>query len=151
MRSAICLAGLVALSGCTAGALAPPARGGGSATTTIDVNLTSHSSTASLYGTLAGYAPTVTNVAVGTSIRFVNSDSFAHTATAIPGTTFPAGSPFFAGAQNQSRSLISQGFSSGTLPASASSQTILVDTAGTYLYGCFFHYGSPMRGAIVAR
>ena len=150
MRPALCLAVVVALSGCTAGAPAPPPDGGSSATTTIDVNLTSHSSTASAYGTLAGYAPPVMNVAVGSTVRFVNSDSFAHTATRSPGSTFPAGSPFSAGTQNQSGTRISQGWSSGTLPAGAASQTILVDTAGTYLYGCFFHYGSPMRGAIVA-
>lgn len=144
-------AALLALAGCTPGASAPPARGGMAATTTIDVNLTLHQSSASAFGTLAGYAPAVTNVTLGSSIRFINSDSFAHTASSIAGSTFPAGSPFSTAAQSQSGTMISQPFSSGTLPAGASSQTILIDAAGTYFYGCFFHYGSPMRGTIVAR
>jgi plastocyanin len=145
------LAALLALAGCTAGASAPPAGGGTATATTIDVNLTLHQSSASPFGTLAGYAPPVTNVALGSSIRFVNSDSFSHTASSIAGNAFPAGSPFSTAAQTQSGTMLSQGWSSGTLPAGASSQTILVDAAGTYFYGCFFHYGSPMRGAVVAR
>jgi plastocyanin len=131
-------------AGCTPGAITPSASSsGGAGVTTIDVNLTQHPD---------GYAPNVTTVAVGSSIRFVNTDGFAHTATAIPGaTTFPAGSPFTASAQSQSGSAVSQAWSSGTLAAGASSQTILIDRAGTYLYGCFYHYGSPMRGTIVAQ
>jgi plastocyanin len=33
----------------------------------------------------------------------------------------------------------------------SASQTILADKPGTYLYGCYFHYSAPMRGAIIAR
>jgi plastocyanin len=132
------------LAGCTPGAVTPlSSSSGGAGVTTIDVNLTMHPN---------GYAPDVTTVAVGSAIRFVNSDGFAHTATAIPGaTSFPAGSPFTASAQTQTGSAVSQAWSSGTLAAGAASQTILIDRAGTYLFGCFFHYGSPMRGTIVAQ
>jgi plastocyanin len=135
----------LALSACTPGAVAPSAGsgGGGTGVTTIDVNLTMHPD---------GYAPDVTTVPVGSSIRFVNSDGFAHTATAIPNaTSFPSGSPFSAAALTQSGTAISQSWSSGSLAAGAASQTILIDRAGTYLFGCFYHYGSPMRGTIVAQ
>ena len=46
---------------------------------------------------------------------------------------------------------LSGGFSSGALQPGSSSQTITADRAGTYLFGCFFHYGAPMRAAIVAQ
>jgi plastocyanin len=85
-------------------------------------------------------------------VQFVNSDSFAHTATAIPGaSTFPASSPFSVSAQQQSGTAISSAWSSGTLQAGQASQLIQIDAPGTYLFGCFFHYGAPMRGAIVAQ
>ncbi len=110
---------------------------------TIDVNLTLNT---------RGYAPDVLNVPVGTTIRFRNSDGFAHTATLIPGAAaFPDGSPFNVSAQTQSGSDVSKPWSSGTLAAGSSSQSILIDKAGTYLYGCFYHYGAPMQGTIVAQ
>lgn len=132
------------LAACTPGAIATPSgSSGGTGVTTIDVNLTAHTD---------GYSPDTLTVPVGSAIRFMNSDGFAHTATAIPGaTSFPAGSPFNASAQTQGGSAISQSWSSGTMAAGAASQTILIDRAGTYLYGCFFHYGAPMRGTIVAQ
>lgn len=132
--------------------------GGGSAPTSaqvakIDVNLTLHSSPTQLaQGTSAGYAPAQTNVAVGSFVQFVNSDGFAHTATAIPAAnTFPASSPFSTNAQQQTGNAVSSAWSSGTLQAGQSSQLIRIDAPGTYLFGCFFHYGAPMRGAIVAQ
>jgi plastocyanin len=144
----------LALAGCTAactpGAASMPAAGGPPATVTIDVSLTAHAAIPTAFGALGGYAPAVTTVAVGSTLRFVNSDGFAHTATAVSAAAFPVGSPFTASAQTQSGTALSQGWSSGTLAAGASSQVIAVDRAGTYLYGCFFHYGSPMRGVIVA-
>ena len=142
---------LLLLAGCTPGAAAAPTGGGGPAAVTIDINLTLHAAGASAFGTLGGYAPPLTNVAVGSTIHFVNSDSFAHTATMISGSTFPSGSPFSVSAQTQSGSSLSGPWSSGTLAAGASSQSFIASTAGTYLYGCFFHYGSPMRGVIVAQ
>jgi len=127
----------------------PPSGGSGSV---IDINLTLHAPVSTPAGESGGYAPAVTTVAVGSSIRFVNSDGFAHTATLIPGaSTFPSASPFAVSAQTQSGSVVSQPWSSGALAAGTGSQSIAIDHAGTYLFGCFFHYGAPMRGTIVAQ
>jgi plastocyanin len=127
--------------------------GGGGQVTKIDVNLTLHSSPTQLaQGAAAGFSPPQTTVAVGSFVQFTNSDGFAHTATAIPGaTSFPASSPFSVSAQTQSGTAVSGSWSSGVLQAGQSSQLIQIDAAGTYLFGCFFHYGAPMRGAIVAQ
>jgi plastocyanin len=139
------------LAGCTNGA--PPAGGASAVTaaTTIDVSLTSAPAAATAYGSGGGYAPLVTTVAVGTTVRFLNTDSFGHTASSVGGTTFPAASPLTGAAQNSSGGTLSGGWSSGTLGAGTASQALLADRAGTYLYGCFFHYGAPMRGAIVVQ
>ena len=119
------------------------------ATTTIDVSLTSSSSAATAYGSGGGYAPLVTTVALGSTVRFANVDSFAHTATSLSGFVFPAASPFGGAALNAAGATLSGGWSSGTLGPGTASQPLLADRAGTYLYGCFFHYGAPMRGALV--
>ena len=135
---------LAALTSCTNGGVVGGSGGsGGTGVMTIDVNLTLHTD---------GYLPDTITVPVGSSIRFLNSDGFAHTATLIPGAaSFPSGSPFSASAQTQSGTVISQPWSSGALQAGSASQTITVDAPGTYLFGCFFHYGAPMRGTIVAQ
>ena len=133
---------LAVLAACTPGGAGTP-QGGGSAAMTVDVNLTLHAD---------GYSPDTITVPVGSSIRFFNSDGFAHTATLIPGATaFPAGSPFGVSAQTQSGSAVSQPWSTGSLAANTGSQTITIDAPGTYLFGCFYHYGAPMRGTIVAQ
>lgn len=139
------------LTGCTPGA--PPAGAGNAAaaTTTIDVSLTSSMATATAYGSAGGYTPAVTAVALGTTVRFLNVDAFSHTSTSLSETTFPASSPFGAGALNEFGATLSGGWTSGTLAAGTASQPLLADQRGTYLYGCFFHYGSPMRGAIVVQ
>ena len=155
MRNKLRIAALGALAtftACTAGGI--PTSSGGSAGLTINVNLTLNAPQNTPYGVTAGYVPHVTTVAVGSQIRFMNTDSFTHTATLIPNATqFPSSSPFTAKALTQSGSTISGGFSSGALLAGLGSQTITVDKAGTYFFGCFFHYSSPanMRGVIVAQ
>jgi plastocyanin len=139
------------LAGCTPGA---PSAGTGSAaaaTTTIDVSLTSSTPAATAFGSTGGFTPAVTTVALGSTVRFVNVDSFAHTATSFGGATFPAASPLGASALNASGATLSGGWSSGALGAGNATQVLLADKPGTYLYGCFFHYGSPMRGAIVVK
>src|SRR5579862_7049135 len=142
----------LALSACTPGALSATTGGGGAASVVVDVNLTNHGPGNTPAGTGGGYAPLVTTVAVGTKIQFTNSDGFAHTATAIPGaSTFPSGFPFTIAALQQSGSTLSGGFNSGDMQAGASSQTLLADKSGTYLFGCFHHYGAPMRGVIVVQ
>lgn len=131
--------------------------GGGGVTHVVDVNLTLNGPASTPYGQSGGMKPPVLTVAVGDSVIFKNSDGFAHTATSIPPsassneTKFPAGSPFGQGALNQSGTTLSGGWTSGAMQAGSSSQTISVDKAGTYLYGCYFHYGAPMRAAIVAQ
>ena len=142
---------MLALAACTPGAPAAGAGRAAAATTTIDVSLTSSPSSATAYGSAGGFAPAVTTVAVGATVRFVNVDSFAHTASALGTAVFPAASPLGSAALNVSGATLSAGWSSGTLGSGAASQALLADRAGTYLYGCFFHYGAPMRGAIVVR
>jgi plastocyanin len=138
------------LGACTAGGI--PTSSGGSGGLTIDVSLTQFAQSPTPYGTSLGYSPAVTTVSVGTQLHFVNVDSFAHTATAIPGaTSFPTGSPFTAGALTQKGTTVSSAWSSGALQPNSSSQSITVDAPGAYLFGCFFHYGAGMRAAIVAQ
>ncbi|MBV9028259.1 MAG: hypothetical protein JO311_06540 [Candidatus Eremiobacteraeota bacterium] len=138
------------LTACTAGGV--PTSSGGGGGTTVQVNLTLSQPSKTPYGESGGYMPAITTVAVGTQIRFTNTDSFAHTATEIPNATqFPGGSPFGVSALMQHGTTLSGGFSSGAMQAGASSQTITADRPGTYLFGCFFHYGAPMRAAIVAQ
>jgi plastocyanin len=138
------------LAACTAGGV--PTSSGGGGGTTIDVNLSLNAPSKTPYGQSGGYAPPITTVAVGTQIRFVNTDSFTHTATEIPNATqFPSGSTFGISALMQHGTTLSGGFSSGALQAGSSSQTITADRPGTYLFGCFFHYPAPMRAAIIAQ
>jgi plastocyanin len=139
------------LAGCTPGASPAGAGNAAVATTTIDVSLTSSTVSSTAYGSAGGYTPPVTTVALGSTVRFVNVDSFSHTATSLSGTAFPSASPFGGAALNVAGATLSGGWSSGTLAAGTASQPLLADKAGTYLYGCFFHYGSPMRGAIVVK
>jgi plastocyanin len=143
---------IVAFGGCTNGA--PPAGAANAAVagTTIDVSLTSAPAAPTAYGSGGGFAPLVTTVALGSTVRFVNVDGFAHTATSLgAATSFPAASPFDGSAQSTSGATLSGGWSSGTLAAGTGSQILIADKPGTYLYGCFFHYGAPMRGAVVVK
>jgi plastocyanin len=159
VKAFVLLATAMLLGGCTPGAASlTPGSGGGTAgggnVVTIDVNLTLHAPTAVPAGQSGGFSPALTSVHVGDSIRFANSDGTGinHTATRIPGaSTFPAGSPFTTSAQTQTGSTIADAWSSGIMLPGTSSQSIAVTTPGTYIYGCFYHYGSPMRGEIVAQ
>ncbi|HEY4440703.1 MAG TPA: plastocyanin/azurin family copper-binding protein [Candidatus Elarobacter sp.] len=113
--------------------------------------MTTSTVVATAYGSSGGFTPPVVTVALGSTVRFVNVDSFAHTSSSFAGASFPAGSPLGGGALSVSGDRLSTGWSSGSLAAGAASQPLLADVAGTYLYGCFFHYGAPMRAAIVVR
>lgn len=141
----------LALAACTAGGIPTSSSGGGGVT--IDVSLAQFGQTQTQYGSSGGFKPAITTVSVGTQLHFVNIDNFCcHTATLIPGaTSFPSNPHFTQQATQQSGSTLSGGFSSGALQPNASSQTITADQQGTYLYGCFFHYGAPMRAAIVVQ
>jgi len=152
----ITIVALGAFAGCTPNAI--PASAGGVASPVtgapvqrVDVNL-GDPPLQSAFGVVAGYAPNPTNVAVGTEIVFHNSQGFPHTASAIAGSTFPASSPFtIATLQPGGARLSDVGWTSGQLNSGASSQAILADMPGVYLFGCFFHYSTPMRGAIVVK
>jgi len=140
------------LAGCTPGA--PPAGNGSAAAAavTIDVSLTASVVAATAYGSSGGYMPAVTNVALGQTVRFVNVDSFAHTATSLGDLlSFPQASPFDASALRASGTALSGRWTSGALAAGNASPPLLADRPGIYLYGCFFHYPAPMRAAIVVR
>jgi plastocyanin len=150
MKRRLSIAVALLLAACTNGGIATPS--GGSGGVTINISLTNYQPTKTPYGQSGGYSPAITTVAVGTEIHFVNNDSFAHTATLIPNaSSFPSGSPFGLNALQQHGTTLSGGFTSGALQPNGSSQTITADRAGTYLFGCFFHYGAPMRAAIVAQ
>jgi plastocyanin len=125
---------LMLLAACTAGGI--PTSSGGAGGVTIDINLTLSQPVQTPYGLSGGFTPAITTVPVGSQFQF---------------TQFPAGSPLGQQATHQSGSNLSGGFTSGALQAGSSSQTITADKAGTYLFGCFFHYGAPMRGAIIAQ
>jgi len=149
------LLAVLALAACTPGGAAMTGGGGGGANVvTIDVNLTLSQPVSTVYGQSGGMTPPITNVAVGSQIQFMNTDGFAHTATLMAASfkTFPAGSPFTSSATTQLGTTISNPhWTSGAMQAGTTSQIITVDKPGTYLFGCYFHYGAPMRGAIVAQ
>ena len=145
------LSAALLLAACTAGGI--PTSSGGGGGVTINVSLTQYQPVPTPYGGQSrGYSPAITTVAVGTQLHFVNVDSFAHTATVLLGdTSFPGSSPFGDSALTQKGTTLSSDWTSGALQANGSSQTITADRPGTYLYGCFFHYGGGMRAAIVAQ
>lgn len=155
MKRPLVLAATVIVAACTPGGTATmPAGGGGpnvTSVTKIDVSIAAFGQTPTPAGLALGYSPLVANVAVGSGVQFVNVDNTAHTASSVVGTTFPATSPLAFGATALFGTMLSDGWSSGTLQAGQSSPVFLVDRPGTYLYGCFFHYSGTMRGAIVAQ
>jgi plastocyanin len=140
---------LLAVVGCTAGA--PPGGGSGTSagTTIIDVSLSAGTLVSTPFGNSIGFMPPVSNVSVGTMLQFVNRDTFAHTATSVTGTTFPADPGFTSSALDPSGSRLSSGWTSGNLAPGAASPPVLADAPGTYLYGCFYHYSGGMHAAVV--
>lgn len=160
MKSAYVAAFALALASCTPNGIGSgPSGGSGTGVThTVDLNLTVYQNvTSTPYGQSIAIKPAVLDVAVGDSIVFVNADGFAHTSTSLPvGTTnnetqFPNKSPINGlGTLTAGGTTLSGGWSSGALQAGAS-YTVVADKAGTYLYGCHYHYSANMRGAIVAK
>lgn len=156
MRRMFSYACAALLTGCTPASFASGIAAGPDASVTgrsvlVDVNLTNDPAGATPGGTGAGYAPVVATLAIGDAVRFRNTDGFAHTATSIAGAAFPVAYPFDGRALVASGAMLSGGFSSGSLAAGASSRALLADRVGTFLFGCYYHYGAPMRAAIVVR
>lgn len=156
----VTLTAVFAIAGCTPNGIGVAGGGGGGTggiNHLVDVNLTLNLPVQTPYGLSGGMKPPVTTVSVGDTVTFMNSDGFAHTSTSItPGqsnneTAFPSGSPFTQKALNQTGATLSGGWTSGAMQAGSSSQVVKADKPGTYLFGCYFHYGAPMRGAIVAK
>jgi len=144
MKHVFPIAALLCCAACTPGSFGLASSGGDSAGVTgtvlhVDVDLTND---------VDGYLPLDATISVGDGVQFHNSDGFSHTATSIAGTTFPTAYPFTSAALIQTSSTLSGGFSTGNLTAGSFSQTLLADAPGTYLFGCFYHYGSPMRAKI---
>jgi len=91
---------------------------------------------------------------VGAEVVFVNDDPSGspHTASGLGVSGFPA---TFANTSATTRSgtAIDSGltWSTGTLSAGQQSQTFTIPAAGTYYFGCAFHYASnTMRDVLVA-
>jgi plastocyanin len=153
LARALPLVALAVLSACTQGGIATSTGSNASGTTHIvDVNLTLNQPVSTTFGQSGGMKPPILHVAVGDSIIFMNSDGFAHTASSVgTGTQFPVSGPGLWAETQHATTLSTPQWTSGVMQAGASSQTIIADKAGTYFFGCFFHYGAPMRGVIIAQ
>jgi plastocyanin len=138
---------------CTPGAISQPAGAGISGTAVIiHVSLLKFAKKSSPFGEVAGYSPNVLTVQHGSTVQFVNDDNFSHTASSVGSAGFPPGNPFSNLALTQSgKDLADANWSTGQLQGSAASQTFTTNTPGTYYFGCFYHYATPMRGVIVVQ
>ncbi len=144
----------VIAAGCTPGAQSAPAGAQQhvASAVTVAISLINYPDMSSAYGMVGGFNPAIVVVAHGTAIQFHNQDGFNHTASSIAGSSFPAGSPIPSSALTPSGSDVSQAnWSSGLLPGGAYSRTFLTSSIGQYLFGCFYHYSSGMRGVIVVQ
>ncbi|HEY5094775.1 MAG TPA: plastocyanin/azurin family copper-binding protein [Candidatus Eremiobacteraceae bacterium] len=138
---------------CTPGAVSAPAGAGISGKATIiHVSLIKYAKQSSPYGEVAGYSPNVVTIQHGSTVQFVNDDTFSHTASSVGTSGFPSGDPFSNSALTQSgKDLADANWSSGSLQGNTASQTFSANTPGTYYFGCFYHYATPMRGVIVVQ
>jgi plastocyanin len=145
---------LIAAAGCTPGS-ATGGAGGSIAlgAVIVHVSLLNFPAHGSQYGLVAGYSPDPVIVSVGSTVQFVNDDNFTHTASSVGQSGFPSGNPLKQQALNQSGTDLSQSkWSSGALAGGTPSQVFTASVPGTYYYGCYFHYSSPiMRGVIVVQ
>ena len=153
MKHFLAIAAIAAMCGCTPGGMAAPSGGGtaGRNVTKIDVSIAAYGQASTPAGLALGFSPLVATVQVGSGVQFVNVDNTSHTASSVSGTTFPVTSPLTFAATSASGSVLSAGWSTGTLQAGQMSPVFLADRTGTYLYGCFFHYSGTMRGVLVVQ
>ena len=148
-----CVAVATSLDACTPGA-ATATTGAGAAianATIIHVSLLKYTPTSSAYGQIAGSSPNPITVPRGSIVQFVNDDNFAHTATFVSTTAFTPGPLPLSSTSPSGSDLATPGWSSGDLQGGVFSQGFTASTAGTFYYGCYHHYGSPMRGVIVVQ
>ncbi len=145
----------IAVTGCTFGAPSASGRaasGAISGATIVEVSLLKYPPIQTDDGPAAGYNDANITVGRGAIIQFHNQDTFSHTATFINNTNWPAQDPFTTAALTQSgKDLADAGWSTGELRAGAYSQGFVASRAAEYYYGCYYHYGTPMRGKITVR
>ena len=139
--------------GCTPGAQSVPVSTSQVATAvTISVSLLTYPDMSSAYGMVGGFSPALVVVARGTVLQFHNKDGFNHTASSIAAASFPGGSPIPLSALQASGSDIAQpAWSTGIMTAGSYSRTFTTSTVGQYLFGCYYHYPSGMRGVIIVQ
>ena len=153
-RSIFWLGVLAMVVACTPGAPPPPSgtQGAVPGAVIIQVSLLKYPPTQSPSGVVAGYSNDDLTIPAGTIVQFHNQDSFTHTASSVGTSGFPSGNPLNEHARTQSGTDLAQsGWSSGDLAPNAYSQPLVASAPGTYFYGCFFHYNTPMRGRIVVQ
>ncbi len=144
----------LSVAGCTPGAQSLPSGANQHLTSavTVAISLINYPDMSSAYGMVGGFSPALVVVASGTVIQFHNQDGFNHTATGIPGSSFPGGAPIPFSALTPSGTDVSQaGWSSGLLTAGSFSRTFTTLAVGQYLFGCYYHYTSGMRGVIIVQ
>ncbi|HKW45206.1 MAG TPA: plastocyanin/azurin family copper-binding protein [Candidatus Eremiobacteraceae bacterium] len=135
---------------CTPGAVSNPSGAGISAgAVVVHVSLLKFGKKSSQYGEVAGYSPNVITVQHGATIQFINDDTFLHTASSVGTNGFPP-NPVINSHQS-GRDVADANWSSGELNGGSASQVFTTNTPGTYYFGCFFHYLTPMRGVIVVQ
>lgn len=148
---AACL--VATLVACTPGAPSPPqgAQGLVPGAVVVQVSLIKYQPQQTPLGEVAGYDNADLTVHVGAVIQFHNQDTFSHTASSVGTSGFPS-NPHLANALTPSGSDLSQpNWSSGELQPNGYSQPFHATTPGTYYYGCYFHYNTPMRGWITVQ
>ena len=135
---------------CTPGAVSAPTGAGiSSKAVIVHVSLLKFAKKSSPYGEVAGYNPNVLTVPHGSTVQFVNDDNFSHTASSVGTNGFPLNPTLNL---NQSGTdLADANWSTGSLQGNATSQIFTTNTPGTYYFGCFYHYATPMRGVIVVQ
>jgi len=152
MRALVCACLVAAMAGCTPGATAAPTSQILSGAIVIHVSLGKYVGP-SQYGKIGGYSKNPLTIARGSVVQFVNDDDFNHTASSVGSSGFPNSGPGAGSLTQSGTDLAQKDWSTGSMQGGSASQAFTANTAGTYFYGCFFHYSSqtPMRGVIVVQ
>jgi plastocyanin len=116
-RLAVGLMAIAFVSGCGDSSPTTPSTTNQGTTVSIPMNATGLGSSA--------YAPNPVTISAGTTVRWVNNDSIAHTSTSDAGS-----------------------FDTGTIAAGASASSTF-QTAGSFPYHCTFHRG--MVGTVIVQ
>ncbi len=90
------------------------------------------------YGKASGFVPWLSKVRVGDSVRFINVDDEAHTATSPDINDL-----------NAHGGKLSQPWSTGTVASQTTSRAFLADKPGVYRYLCRYHLAKGQRAVIL--